>query len=223
MEGYRKYFWGFSINKFSSSKNISSYPPCRWNRFHRLWDYICDQLEQTASIHFYAKHRARHILNVAELVDAFSKKQDWPRWKRDTAVVAALLHDCEKFRHPKWHEVAAAQYIERKSKKLESLLPNRCDVEFTMVIDAVYLHSGEWRPQLATMLQKGNLNGFDIAVILRIADKLAHPGREYKAYNAAEDAMRVLRKVYGRYSLLLYYYENILFDFVETGMNRIAQ
>ena len=212
-----------SFGKFLSIENIPWFPSCRWSRFNRLWDCICDRLERTSSSYYYAKYRARHSLNVAELVDTFAKEQGWPRWKRDTAVVAALLHDCEKFRHPKWHEVAAAQYIERKSEKLESLLPNKCSVEFAIVAEAVCLHAGEWRPQLAAMLQEDDIDGFDGAGILRIADKLAHPGREYKAYDAVEDTMSVLRKVCRRYALLLYFYETALYDFVEVHTDRIAQ
>ena len=179
---------------FDWLETMDALPNCPWKRFADLWSYACGRLARTAPRRSKAVQRAEHSLAVARIVHDFAKDQMWPRWKRDTAIAAALLHDVEKFSFSSWHEVAAEGFIMRNADELEELLPEKCAVDFGKVADAVFLHRSKWKPWLTEMLEEDDLDAFDIAVILRAADKLSHAGREEKALKVFGDALAVLEK-----------------------------
>lgn len=169
-------------------------PSCPWKRFSCLWDEITDHLTKTAPTYSDAVNRAEHILDVAHIVNCFAKVEGWSRRKRNTAITAALIHDFSKFDCDDSHAIAAARYVYQNRSTLDDRIPYGEKIWWKKAAFAIALHSGRWKFGLRELLTDNDFDAFEIAVLLRIADKLAHGGsRARKAWNALKDADAVLR------------------------------
>lgn len=170
-------------------------PNCPWKRFSYLWNEIVDHLIATAPTHADAVNRAEHTLDVARIVHRFAKAEGWCRRMRNTAIIAALLHDLHKFDTYSYHELAAAEFVRSHRRWLDSCIPYGEKVKWTKAAFAIELHAGAWKYGLREMLEKDDFDAFEIAVLLRIADKLAHGGsRAWKAWDVLKDADAVLKR-----------------------------
>lgn len=173
----------------------SAMPNCPWKRFSYLWDEIVDHLIETAPTYADAYNRAEHTLDVARIVHRFAKAEGWCRRMRNTAITAALLHDFSKFDSDDSHAIAAARYVFQNRSTLDDGIPYGEKIWWKKAAFAIALHSGRWKFGLRELLTDNDFEAFKIAVLLRIADKLAHGGsRAWKAWDVLEDANNVLQR-----------------------------